>query len=100
MEKGNIPSCPSAFAVRNEESRSATRLKPTIVTHPGIYDTKCRHGCDEAIVGIYHFPEGCVCLDDQVQALCHYHMERAASNLHHGPMTPLVTFTRSGDSIC
>lgn len=34
---------------------------------------KCRHGCADPVVGIYHIPEGCWCFPDQVQALCGQH---------------------------
>ena len=57
-----------------------------------ILGLQCRHGCPDAIVGVFHFPHGCVCLDDQVQALCRYHMERAAQNIDHGPMLRLLSF--------
>jgi len=56
------------------------------------YSLKCRQGCDQAIVGVFHFPDGCVCMYEQAQALCHHHTERAASNIQHGPMRRLLSF--------
>jgi hypothetical protein len=57
-----------------------------------VNNLKCRHGCDEGIVGIFYFPNGCLCFPDQIQALCRQHMERAASNVTHGPMMRLLSF--------
>lgn len=53
---------------------------------------KCFHGCEEAIVGVYYFPDGCVCNEAKLQALCVHHMLRATSNIVHGDMIELVYF--------
>jgi hypothetical protein len=63
-----------------------------VVNQDVVFGLKCRHGCDEAIVGVFYFPDGCVCLEERIQALCRHHMERAASNIVHGSMRRLLSF--------
>lgn len=50
---------------------------------------KCRFGCDDAVVGIFHAPEGCHCWRDPVQALCAQHAIKMEST---GPITCVVDF--------
>ncbi len=66
-------------------------LPPIVVVPEVVYELKCRYGCDRDIVGVFYFPYGCVCLEEQVQALCHHHMARAAGNIQHGPMKRLLS---------
>jgi hypothetical protein len=54
-------------------------------------DLKCRFGCDVP-VGIFHVPEGCICWDDPVQALCAQHIVTAEST---GPIVCLIDFSES-----
>jgi hypothetical protein len=56
---------------------------------------KCRFGCDAAVVGIYHAPQGCVCWPDPVQALCAQHAIKADQNVNE--FEPLVLRTASDD---
>lgn len=68
-------------------------VKPVItINKDAVFALRCRHGCKEAIVGVFYFPDGCVCLDEQIQGLCHYHMNRAAQNIEHGEMLRLISF--------
>ena len=67
-------------------------MSDLVVKEEVIRTLSCRHGCKEAIVGVFFFPHGCVCLDDQVQALCRYHMDRAAQNLESGEIYRLISF--------
>lgn len=51
---------------------------------------KCRHGCDpqrHPVVGIYHAPQGCICWDDPVQALCIAHAVKGQQN---NDMSPII----------
>ena len=48
---------------------------------------KCRFGCKEPPVGIFHVPEGCHCYTDPVQALCAQHAMKAEST---GPIELLL----------
>lgn len=63
-----------------------------VLDYEVLTNLKCRHGCSDSIVGIYYFPTGCVCSDEQVQALCLQHMKKAESNLVHRQIFSLMTF--------
>ena len=68
-------------------------MKPTIILNKeAIYNLKCFHGCNDAIVGVYYFPDGCVCDETKLQALCLNHMIKADSNIVHGEMIELISF--------
>jgi hypothetical protein len=54
-----------------------------------LHKLKCRFGCGDPPVGIFHVPQGCVCFTDPLQALCLHHSERAQSE---GPITCLLDF--------
>ena len=41
---------------------------------PELRRVRCRFGCDEEPIGIYHVPGGCACFPDPVQALCAQHV--------------------------
>lgn len=75
-----------------------TEPPPVNLDPEAVRALKCRHGCDEAIVVVFHFPLGCACLDDQVQPLCHRHMAKATSNIVHGPMIRRLWFGEWPDS--
>lgn len=51
---------------------------------------RCRFGCADGPVGIFHVPAGCICWDDPVQALCQQHLTTAESE---GPVILLVDLT-------
>lgn len=53
-------------------------------------ELRCRFGCEDGPVGIYHVPEGCVCWEDPIQALCQQHVLRAQSV---GPIDCIVDLT-------
>ena len=44
----------------------------------GLREVRCRFGCVDAAV-IVHVPEGCVCWQDQIQALCLQHYTKVQS---------------------
>jgi hypothetical protein len=50
-------------------------------------EVKCRFGCDDPVVGIYHIPEGCWCWKDPIQALCGQHALKVQST---GPIEALI----------
>lgn len=52
-------------------------------------EVRCRFGC-EGPIGIFHVPQGCICWDDPVQALCQQHFVTAEST---GPITLLADLT-------
>lgn len=47
----------------------------------------CRHGCQSPAVEIVYVPEGCLCFEDPVQALCEQHLVTLEST---GPSTTIV----------
>jgi hypothetical protein len=40
----------------------------------------CRFGCREPAVAIVHYPKGCICWPDPVQALCLSHAIKGLQN--------------------
>lgn len=68
------------------------KIEPKTRVSKHVYDIKCFHGCSDSIVGIYYFPDGCVCNDAKLQALCLHHMLRADGNITHGDMLEILRF--------
>ena len=57
-----------------------------------IVNLKCLHGCDDPILGIYYFEDGCICFKDKIQALCLHHFLRIESNFCDRKIIPLIEF--------
>jgi hypothetical protein len=55
---------------------------------------KCRFGCSNPAVGVFHTPMGCVCFTDEIQALCAQHAEKVQST---GPITCILDFYPEGN---
>lgn len=41
---------------------------------------RCRHPCSHPVSGLYMFPHGCLCFEDQIQALCAQHAAKGDQN--------------------
>lgn len=55
-------------------------MSPRItINHDEMKAVKCRHGCVDEPIGIYHIPEGCNCFPDPIQALCAQHFVKLHS---------------------
>jgi hypothetical protein len=50
-------------------------------------DIMCIHNHNTEAYGLFWFPDGCFCFEDQIQALCIYHAERSAGDY---PMFPFI----------
>lgn len=53
-----------------------------VLNEEEIKTVRCRFGCTDMPIGIYHVPEGCICYRDPIQALCAHHFSRAQSEGH------------------
>jgi len=40
-------------------------------------EVKCQFGCDDEPIGLFYFPCGCMCFDDELQYLCSQHVYNA-----------------------
>lgn len=63
-----------------------------VTSNFAIRNLKCLHGCNDAILGIYFFEDGCICFKDKIQALCAYHFFKIESNYHDRKIVRLVHF--------